>query len=78
MSDAHRPLRKAPFDGITEGWFYSDEERAIHGHETHFGVDFAAPRGTPVYAAADGLALASYHFGHATHTVGEQELPVYY
>lgn len=46
---------------ITEGWYYSQAEKAIHGKSTHGAVDFAAPRGTPVYAADDGYALSSYH-----------------
>ncbi len=45
---------------VAEGWLYSDEERKIHGRTIHNGIDFAAPRGTPVYAAADGLAIASF------------------
>lgn len=45
---------------ITEGWHYSDEEKAIHGFSGHGAVDFALSRGTPVLAAADGWAIASY------------------
>ncbi len=46
---------------ITESWLYSAEERAIHGYSNHGSVDFAVPRGTPIYAAADGYAVASTH-----------------
>ncbi|MDD2785336.1 MAG: M23 family metallopeptidase [Patescibacteria group bacterium] len=45
---------------ITEGWLYSDQEKKIHGLDFHGGVDFAQPRNSPVFAAADGWAIASY------------------
>lgn len=45
---------------VVEGWLYSKEEQQIHGRKIHHGIDFSAPRGTPVYAAADGLAIASF------------------
>lgn len=67
MTDATiKPFLCLPFSEgtkftITEGWYYSDQEKAIHGYETHYAVDFATDRGTPVVAAADGLALASFH-----------------
>jgi len=56
------PLEKGFSFYITQGWKYGADERAIHPDIiTHFAVDFAAKRGTPVYAAADGFAIASYH-----------------
>lgn len=45
---------------ITEGWDYSDDEKEIHGFSGHGAVDFALSRNTPVLAAADGWAIASY------------------
>lgn len=45
---------------ISEGWVYSDEEFAIHGHREHLAVDYACPRLTPIFAAADGWAMGSY------------------
>lgn len=53
---------ETPFEEITEGWLYSAAEQAVHGYKTHYAVDFKAPLGTPVYAAADGLSVASSHF----------------
>lgn len=55
------PFHKGTAYRITEGWTYSAEEQAIHGHIKHRGTDFAAERDTPILAATDGLAIASYH-----------------
>ncbi len=47
---------------ISQGWDYSKDERDIHPDiPRHFGADVPLPWGTPIYAPADGLALASYH-----------------
>jgi hypothetical protein len=46
---------------INEGYIYSQEERKIHGFHIHGGVDFDCSFGTPVLAAASGLAVATYH-----------------
>lgn len=46
---------------VTEGWKY---RRELEVHKTpaiHSAVDCQAKRGTPVRAAADGWAVASYH-----------------
>jgi len=56
------PFKKGAKLQITEGWFYSDQERKIHRHKLHRGIDFAADRGTPVFAAADGWAISSFHY----------------
>lgn len=55
----HLPFEEQDYE-ITEGWFYSDEEKAIHGFTTHGAIDFKLERGTPVLAAAEGLAVSSY------------------
>ncbi len=46
---------------LTEGYIYSQEERALHGNFWHRGIDIEAPYGAPVYAAASGFAIAGYH-----------------
>ena len=56
------PFKGPKLPEMTESWVYSAAERSIHGYTNHGGIDFAAPRGTPVYAAADGYALSSSHF----------------
>lgn len=57
------PIAKdAPRHEISQGRFYSPDEVAIHPQiSTHYAVDFPEPWGTPVYATADGVAVASYH-----------------
>lgn len=45
---------------VSEGWDY-DAELPFHPDiPRHFAIDFRAPRGTPVYAAAEGVALQSF------------------
>lgn len=55
------PLKSGTPYQITECWQYSAEERAIHGMETHFAIDFAAAHGTTVLAPCNGIAVASTH-----------------
>jgi murein DD-endopeptidase MepM/ murein hydrolase activator NlpD len=58
---------------ISEGWLYSEEEKRIHPqYLVHFGIDFAAARRTPVYAAASGWAIASYHLAFAGQWQGKR------
>lgn len=58
------PFRSGTDVEITEGYFYSSEEAAIHGLQKHFGIDFAAPFGTSVYAVRDGFVLQSKHIAY--------------
>jgi|GEM_PF-1499515 len=52
---------------ITEGYYYTKAEKDTHGTETHYATDIATDRREPVYAAADGEMLASYHLVYVTH-----------
>jgi murein DD-endopeptidase MepM/ murein hydrolase activator NlpD len=57
----HRIFQKEAEPAITEGWVYGAQETATYGgYSAHHAVDFAVPAETPVLAAADGLALASF------------------
>ncbi len=56
------PLAKSAPHEISQGWDYSQDERSIHPDiPRHYAVDFKAAWGTPIYAPADGVAVASYH-----------------
>lgn len=59
------PFGKKWMTNIEEGWLYSEKEKAIHGYETHYGIDFSLPLDTPVLAPADGYALGTYHFAYS-------------
>jgi len=46
---------------ITEGFIYTEYERSIHSNYFHKGIDYSCTYGTPVYASANGYAIAGYH-----------------
>ncbi len=66
------PFKKQKYQ-ITEGWHYSEGEKAVHGFSGHGAIDFALPRGAEVLAAADGFAMASY-FGYPLKKDGKPKL----
>ena len=52
---ARRTLMRTPIDGARISSGYGRRRHPILGYtRLHRGVDFAAPRGTPIYAAGDG------------------------
>lgn len=52
---ARKPLLRTPVDGARLTSRYGRRRHPVLGYtRMHRGVDFAAPRGTPVYAAGDG------------------------
>ena len=51
-----RTLMKTPVDGARMSSGYGMRRHPVLGYnKMHKGVDFAAPRGTPIYAAGDGV-----------------------
>ena len=57
-------LMKTPIDGARLSSGYGMRKHPILGYsKLHAGVDFAAPRGTPVYAAGDGTVQRANYFG---------------
>lgn len=53
---AKKPLMKTPIDGARLSSGYGMRRHPVLGYsKMHKGVDFAAPRGTPIYAAGDGV-----------------------
>ena len=56
----HSPLPIGTSFTYTAGWNYEAEEIAIHGVVNHKAIDFAAPKGTPILAAASGWAIATF------------------
>lgn len=52
---AKRSLMRTPIDGARLSSGYGMRKHPVLGYsKMHKGVDFAAPRGTPIYAAGDG------------------------
>lgn len=57
-------LMKTPIDGARLSSGYGMRKHPILGYsKLHAGVDFAAPRGTPIYAAGDGTVTRANYFG---------------
>ena len=60
---AQKLLMKTPLDGARISSGYGMRKHPILGYNVaHRGVDFAAPKGTPIYAAGDGsIEVKKYH-----------------
>ena len=57
-------LMKTPIDGARLSSRFGLRKHPILGYsKMHAGVDFAAPRGTPVYAAGNGTVTRANRFG---------------
>lgn len=61
---AKRLLMKTPIDGARLSSGFGTRKHPILGYaRAHKGVDFAAPRGTPIKAAGDGTVLRANRYG---------------
>ena len=53
---AKRPLLRTPIDGARLSSRFGKRKHPILGYtKLHRGIDFAAPKGTPIFAAGDGI-----------------------
>ncbi len=62
-------LRQPLRSGRTTSGFGMRLHPILHQMKAHYGVDFAAPTGTPVYAAADGVLVSAHKAGAAGNLV---------
>jgi len=55
-ASAKKPLMKTPIDGARISSGFGFRRHPVLGfNKMHKGIDFAAPRGTPIFAAGDGV-----------------------
>lgn len=62
----HKTLMKTPINGAVVSSRYGPRKHPVLGYtRMHKGIDFAAPTGTPIYAAGDGrIDFVGKHGGH--------------
>ena len=61
---SRKTLMKTPVDGARISSTYGMRHHPVLGYsKMHKGVDFAAPRGTPIYAAGDGVIEKAGRWG---------------
>jgi len=57
-ASAQKALMRTPIDGARLSSRFGKRKHPVLGYtKMHKGVDFAAPRGTPIYAAGDGVVV---------------------
>lgn len=62
-ASAKKPLMKTPIDGARIASKFGMRRHPVLGYnKMHKGIDFAAPRGTPIYAAGDGVVEKAGRF----------------
>lgn len=65
-----RTLMMTPVDGARVSSGYGMRRHPVLGYnKMHKGVDFAAPTGTPIYAAGDGVVEKASRFGSYGHYI---------
>ncbi len=67
---ARRALMKTPINGARLSSHFGKRRHPILGYtRLHKGTDFAAPRGTPVFAAGDGVVERASRYGGYGHYI---------
>lgn len=73
-----KQFMSTPINGARVSSGYGPRLHPIHGYTRfHRGLDFAAPKGTPVIAAADGVVIRSSWYGDYGHYIEIQHVGGY-